>query len=365
MKYILQLHTGPKNEPLFLKDAILNKIKYITDRLNVESIIYGWSMDKELNTSISSLCDTQNVEQILWLPVFAEIQDDKKSDRLIKIANGIESNHNFYGSDSFDFVCPSSSANLEEVVNFVNYFMKYTNIKGVMLDRIRYASGAAGVQNMLGCWCENCRKIYADAGVNLQYFLENSGHFKINDFLPDDLKGFVYEYKNIHIDSLMKVKREIINKQVSVLCDEFKRKGLFVGIDTFSPAIADFVGQDIIALGKKADFVKPMVYLRTSAPAGIPYELDSLGKEVSSRINTLWGENCKEIATNVAQIKKLLEAGINVTPGIDANAIKGICSSDPDYIRQYITELENIGCSKVVLSWNIMEMSDEMIKSLE
>lgn len=42
-------------------------------------------------------------------------------------------------------------------------------------------------------------------------------------------------------------------------------------------------------MGSMADFVKPMVYLKTNAPAGVPYEIQALGAEMAERISKLPG----------------------------------------------------------------------------
>lgn len=49
-----------------------------------------------------------------------------------------------------------------------------------------------------------------------------------------------------------------------------------VGVDTFAPFIAYFVGQDIEKISELVGFVKPMMYRITQGPAGLPLEIDSL-----------------------------------------------------------------------------------------
>ncbi len=47
-----------------------------------------------------------------------------------------------------------------------------------------------------------------------------------------------------------------------------------IGIDTFSPFISYFTGQDLEKLQEVADFIKPMMYRTTKAPAGLPFEFE-------------------------------------------------------------------------------------------
>ena len=50
-------------------------------------------------------------------------------------------------------------------------------------------------------------------------------------------------------------------------------------MDTFAPYLAYFAGQDMKLLASMADFIKPMMYRITNAPAGMPFETDCLIRE--------------------------------------------------------------------------------------
>ncbi len=67
----------------------------------------------------------------------------------------------------------------------------------------------------------------------------------------------------------LEVREEIIADAVTSLVRYFKDKGMTVGLDLFAPLISRFVGQNYALITKNADFIKPMLYRRTEAPAGI------------------------------------------------------------------------------------------------
>ena len=117
-------------------------------------------------------------------------------------------------------------------------------------------------------------------------------------------------------------------------------------------------------LGKACDFIKPMLYLRTNAPAGIPFELNALGKDAVQRFNDLWNLDALSIEGNAAMIQKLNESGIHVIPGVDVNEIPGICDSDPSYVKDMLKSLKESGCTSAVLSWDAMKISEEMLKAV-
>jgi hypothetical protein len=53
-------------------------------------------------------------------------------------------------------------------------------------------------------------------------------------------------------------------------------------MDLYAPFMAPFVGQDYEILARHADFIKPMLYRQTFAPAGMGFEYDLLRKAVIS-----------------------------------------------------------------------------------
>ncbi len=59
-------------------------------------------------------------------------------------------------------------------------------------------------------------------------------------------------------------------------------RGLGVGLDLFSPSLAPLVGQDYEVLSSLCDWIKPMIYCRAVGPAGLPLEIASLWKALST-----------------------------------------------------------------------------------
>jgi hypothetical protein len=53
-------------------------------------------------------------------------------------------------------------------------------------------------------------------------------------------------------------------------------EGLSIGLDLFAPSLAALVGQDYRSLSLSADFIKPMLYCKAFAPAGMPLEFQLL-----------------------------------------------------------------------------------------
>lgn len=145
---------------------------------------------------------------------------------------------------------------------------------------------------------------------------------------------------------------ERITAAAQELIDYFHSKFLKVGLDLFSPHLAPYMGQNSTALGKISDFIKPMMYWATNAPAGIPYE-EAVFEKVLGR----------KIKYEDAQLSELASA-CTVYPGIEVNNIDGICSTTPSYVVEKINYFKHCNCKGAVLSWNSPDASDEMLTIL-
>ena len=364
MRYILQLSTGSFGRPACNADEAVKTLEYCMQILDVEKVIFGWAADVALNQEISRMLDGYPVEKYLWLPVFAEIQDREGVRQNKSIMDQKMQRINTCKGDAFDFVCQSSRENMAYAVEVFDRLTAGCHMDGVFLDRIRYASAAGGIGALYGCWCPHCQDIYEKNGVDTERIRGMAKEGKAEQFKPSARRQNIYQYEDREIDRLMKIKRQIITSQVGELCSRFHSRGLKVGADTFAPSIADFVGQDIDALAEKVDFVKPMVYIRTDAPAGIPFELRALGKGIKKRLDELWGGDTGDMEVLTRQMQELESRGRNIAPGIDANRIEGICDADTAYVKEFLRKLATAGIDRVVLSWDIMQISKETIREL-
>lgn len=145
---------------------------------------------------------------------------------------------------------------------------------------------------------------------------------------------------------------EKITRAASELTKYFHSKNLKVGLDLFAPHLAPYMGQDSQELGKIADFIKPMMYWSTTAPAGIPYEEKVFNEKLHRRIE--YNEN----------MLTKLSSCCNVYPGIEVNRIKGICNTTPEYVDEKLKYFKKCNCQGAVLSWNSPDATDEMLMTV-
>ena len=365
LRYTLQVNTGSFAHTAASASEIAAKLDRCFDRIDVVRVIYGWSPDRALNEEVTAYLAKRGVDKYLWLPIFCEIHDPQASDAFVDIQGA--GNHMLDGlcqGESFDFVCQSSERNIDHAIRVYHDMTDALPVEGVFIDRIRYASAANSVRDLYGCWCPRCRQRYQEAGVDVPRIQELARLNSTAPFMPAAVRGCVYQYENPDIDALMRVKRETIGRAAQRLCAHFRAAGKKIGIDTFASGVADFVGQDLEALGGMVDFIKPMAYLRTQAPAGVPFEVGALGEEIAGRMARLGGAEPCSMDAAIRQIKALMDTGASVAPGIDVNRIDPICSATPQYVLTYLRRLEEIGCDQAVLAWDAMRMSDEVLDAI-
>ena len=146
--------------------------------------------------------------------------------------------------------------------------------------------------------------------------------------------------------------------------------GMKIGFDLFAPAFGYFCGQNAQELRLFADFVKPMMYRHTDAPAGLPFERErmilAVGEQVGGQMDQLVGdsrEHFKGFVTQELNWLKLQE-GCEVWPGIEANYIEPIALIRPGELLENLQLLTSLGYDTMVASWNLNKIPEENLDTL-
>ena len=159
-----------------------------------------------------------------------------------------------------------------------------------------------------------------------------------------------------------KAKGHVVSHAVAAVADRFRERGLEVGMDLYAPFMAPFVGQDYAILAQHADFIKPMLYRQTFAPAGMGFEYDLLRKAVPG------AEGYPELAMDVefldSQLKAMEPYACGKYPGIEINYRKGVVPTSPEYVTESLDAVMAHKFNGAVLSWNVMEAPDSHISCL-
>ena len=362
MKYILQIFTGSWNTSHDDPEAIIRKIRETARRIPVDKVIIGWNTDPSLYKKAGHFLREAGIKMLLWLPVFSEISEVAETDGALDIFGNLVIPPAAQTGEGFIFVCPSSHHNIQAVTDLYERYFSECGFDGVFLDRIRSQSFAAGVPGVLSCGCKRCRKVFHERGVDIdavrkRYEVKKDAFF---DMASYPMNG-QFELKDALAQRFFTEKEKIIAEAVAYLCKYFKEKGMMIGLDLFAPVVSRFVGQNYPLITKYADFIKPMLYRRTEAPAGIGYEYRLFEKYAPD------AQGRSRLPMDKAFLDSQLDAIGSVScekyPGIEINYREDIVRTDADYIAESLAAVRDHGFEGAALCWNVMDAPDAHIEA--
>ncbi len=357
MKYILQIHTGSWHDAHDRPEDIIRKIRSISSKIPVGKVIIGWNTDASVYQKVGAFLREAGIRMFLWLPVFSEVSKIAETDEALDIFGNRILPPAAQEGEGFVFDCPSSRRNIRAVKDIYEKFFSGCGFDGVFLDRIRTQSFLADVSGVLSCGCGRCRKAFLEKGTDLDeirnaYELKKDSFFDMAEYPPDGQ----FRLEDEAAQRFFEAKEGIIADAVTDLCRHFKGKGLTVGLDLFAPAVSRFVGQNYPMITKEADFIKPMLYRRTEAPAGIGYEYALFEKHAPGARGRWKLPPDEELLET--QLEAAGHAACKTYPGIEVNYHAELVRTDPGYIRESLAAVRNHGFEGAVLCWNVMQAPD-------
>lgn len=352
--YIVQVSLGDWHSPDYTAEQIIGRIDTVSRLIPVQKVIIGWSQDKEIYRQVGAYLHERDIRMLLWLPVFAETEEVCENSPAVDLWGQVPANYDLAAGEGFRFNCPSDPKNAANVVGIYDQLFSDCGFDGVFLDRIRTQSFVSGVSGVLGCGCPLCVERFAAEGVDIQsvkseYEAKDDAFFSVSGYTPAD--GFSFE--NPVAAAYFKAKGHVVSASVAAIADSLRSRGLEVGMDLFAPFMAPFVGQDYAILAKHADFIKPMLYRQTFAPAGMGFEYDLLRKAAPNA--TGYPDFKMDVDFLHSQLEAMKPYSCGKYPGIEINYREGIAPTSPEYISESLKAVLSYGFDGAVLSWNIME----------
>ena len=352
--YIVQVSLGGWDSPDYSAEQIIGRIDTVSKLIPVEKVIIGWSQDKEIYRQVAEYLHAKNIRMLLWLPVFAETEDVCENTPAVDLWGQVPAHYDLAAGEGFRFNCPTDPKNIANVVAIYDRLFSDCGFDGVFLDRIRTQSFVSGISGVMGCGCPHCVECFAKEGVDIQtvrseYEAKGDAFFSVSGYTPID--GFSFE--NPVAAAFFKAKGHIVSGSVAAIADSLRSRGLEIGMDMYAPFMAPFVGQDYAVLASHADFIKPMLYRQTFAPAGMGFEYELLRKAAPN------ATGYPDFEMNVGFLHSQLEAMEPYTcrkfPGIEINYREDIVPTSPEYVSESLKAALSHGFDGAVLSWNIME----------
>ena len=361
--YIVQVSLGGWHSPDYTAEQIIGRIQEVNTLIPVEKVIIGWSLDQEIYRQVGEYLHAHDIRMLLWLPVFAETEEMCDNAAAVDLSGNVPANYDLAAGEGFRFNCPTRPETAANVVALYDDHFRDCGFDGVFLDRIRTQSFVSGVSGVFSCGCPVCKEHFKAEGVDLdavQAAWEEKGDafFSVTGYEP--LAGFTFAEPLAA--AYFKAKGHVVSNAVAAIADRFHGRGLEVGMDLYAPFMAPFVGQDYGILSQHADFIKPMLYRQTFAPAGMGFEYDLLRKAVPG------AEGYPVFSMDVDFLDSQLEAmepyACGKYPGIEINYRKDVVPTSPEYVTESLGAVMAHKFNGAVLSWNVMEAPDSHISCL-
>ena len=350
--YIVQVSLGGWHSPDYSAVQIIDRIDTVSSLIPVEKVIIGWSLDKDIYREVGAHLHAKGIKMLLWLPVFAETEEMCENSPAVDLWGVIPANYDLAAGEGFRFNCPSDPQNAANVVGIYDSYFADCGFDGVFLDRIRTQSFVSGVGGVLNCGCPLCVERFAAEGVDLEAVKAAAGvddFFSVTGYSPAD--GFTFV--NPLASEFFRAKGHIVSGSVAAIADSLRTRGLEIGMDLYAPFMAPFVGQDYSVLAAHADFIKPMLYRQTFAPAGMGFEYDLLLNAVPGA--TGYPSFAMDLDFLNSQLEAMEPYSCAKCPGIEINYREGVVPTSPEYVTESLNAVMSHGFNGAVLSWNIME----------
>lgn len=353
-EYIVQVSLGGWHNPDYTAEQIIGRIDTVSSLIPVKKVIIGWSLDKDIYKKVGAYLHSKDIHMLLWLPVFAETEEMCENSAAVDLWNRIPSNYDLTAEEGFRFNCPSDPHNAANIIKLYDENFSDCGFDGVFIDRIRTQSFVSGVSGVLNCGCELCAAEFAAEGVDLsavkaEWDAKGDKFFSVTGYTPSN--GFAFE--SPIAEAFFEAKGHIVSGAVASIADSLRSRGLEIGMDLYAPFMAPFVGQDYEILAAHADFIKPMLYRQTFAPAGMGFEYDLLKAAVPRAEGYPTFEMTLDFLNS--QLEAMEPYSCGKFPGIEINYRENVVPTSPEYVTESLKAVTDHGFDGTVLSWNIME----------
>lgn len=361
--FVVQVSLGGWNQPDYTADQIVSRIDSVCCLIPVEKVIIGWSLDKDIYRQVGEYLHAKGIKMLIWLPVFAETEEVCDNTPAVDLWGRVPANYDLAAGEGFRFNCPTDPQNAANVVAVYDRYFSDCGFDGAFLDRIRTQSFVSGVSGVLSCGCPICAEHFEAEGIDLEevkaaWEAKGDRFLSVTGYTPET--GFQFE--DPLAARFFEAKGHIVSGAVAAVADSLRSRGLEIGMDLYAPFMAPFVGQDYAILARHADFIKPMLYRQTFAPAGMGFEYELLRKAVPGA--TGYPEFKMDAAFLSSQLEAMASYPCKKYPGIEINYRADIAPTSPAYVTESLEAVAQHGFEGLVLSWNIMEAPDAHIACL-
>jgi hypothetical protein len=375
------------------QDEVVQKLHRAGQLLSITHVLTGSQLPESIEEACRKETERMGAKFYRWQPYLtSDGSFVPRYDWLVENLLGVKVK-GYLDLPEFTHICPNNHAAMDETLKHLETIVATEKYDGIFLDRIRYPSPSQGFPDDLGCFCDHCIEAASKQGLDLNQVRQILIQGKNDISKATSLFAAVFVRDNSTEDSqanLLKsffiFRRHSITQVVSEAARLIHRAGREVGLDCFSPSLANLVGQDLNYLGESADWIKIMTYARTMAPAGLPFELrglldfvvSPLGVEEKIALHKLEELSGIVLPSHPQEfelrgfsplvLQKEIERGIRETR---APILAGIeLVEDPKVIPlnetgwgMHMDAIKQANPAGLSISWDLMKISDLTLKS--
>ena len=376
---ILQIFTGGFSGDTVSYEAVEKKLLSVLPDLPVRKVIMGWAPDvirshRSVYEKTAAFLAKRNIEFFLWFPVFSETGVARDQSPLVDLYGRRLENSRDQAGEDFAFCCPNDPRNIENIFDIFEREFSSIPFTGIFLDKIRYPSFAQGhgQRGVFSCFCPRCQAKYERENFDPRQLQKALSRPASSPLGITAYRGSgVYTFEDPAVSDFFSLKAAFIFQGMQQICQYFREKGFKIGFDVFAPFLSPFVGQDLASLSRLCDFMKPMMYRITQAPAGLPFELEALLAETDGEyaikkqiFYELLGldphKNMFDLAFAVKETSGFISSSAcPVYPGVEINRKKNMAEVYPDYIEETLRAYTAAGINNFVLSWDLLSAPEE------
>jgi hypothetical protein len=289
-----QLSTSHSSPAALDEHGIVHCVRRVLEVLDLDLLIIGF---REVPEVFRRFCGAHRpVDNVyLWFSALSDINGMTDDDLVVNWRGERSGGWGGWAEkgvdveETFRFACPNNPAVRDKTTRRLRELLIRYDFKGVFLDKIRFPSPANGVDEMVSCFCDHCRRAANAQGLDLEAVVRIFGDGDL-DANALSLEG---SSRGLWLDSIaaanpllarfLAFRTASIARLAGELADECRRLGRSVSLDLFSPSLAPLVGQDYQRLKGCCDWAKPMTYRLARGPAGLRLEVPALIEGVAQR----------------------------------------------------------------------------------
>jgi hypothetical protein len=338
----------------------------------------------------------------LWYNVLSDIDEMEDSDLVVNWRG--ERSRGWGGwaergaevDETFRFACPNNPAPQRKTLRRLAELLGRYAFTGVFLDKIRFPSPANGIDEVLSCFCDHCRRAAAAVDLDLDAVIKVIGDHAID---PDTSAATrdgggaspwleALAAANPLLSRFLRFRCDSIAQLVAAAHEEACRLGRKVSLDLFSPCLAQLVGQDYRLLSQHCAWAKPMTYRVAQGPAGLRLEIPALVEGVARLFNIdearilEWAvrnvdafdydtlRQSRESAVPLRMIKAEIEAAIHAMQpvpvyfGLELISHPGVVDITPALVRDMVSAGRAANARGLIISWDLMHAPMDGIRAL-